>query len=82
MTIEKECYEEDVQPYRKRDYKPIIIIVKILHTISYSIKKIFLQLINPLTIMFFLLTRSQRMSFSAKITKMKIVYKQPYYNTE
>ena len=23
--MEKECYEEEVQPYRKTDYKPIII---------------------------------------------------------
>ena len=25
--MERECYEEEVQPYRKTDYKPIIIIV-------------------------------------------------------
>ena len=24
--MEKECYEEEVQPYRKMDYKPIIYI--------------------------------------------------------
>ena len=27
--MEKECYEEEVQPYRKTDYKPIIYIYMI-----------------------------------------------------
>ena len=27
--MKKECYEEEVQPYRKTDYKPIIIIMAI-----------------------------------------------------
>ena len=26
-NAEKECYEEEFQPYRKTDYKPMIIIV-------------------------------------------------------
>ena len=26
-TMERACYEEKVQPYRKMDYKPIIIII-------------------------------------------------------
>ena len=29
--MEKECYEEEVQPYRKLDYKPIIIIIQIIN---------------------------------------------------
>ena len=30
--MEKECYEEEVQPYRKTDYKPMII------TLQYAYK--------------------------------------------
>ena len=30
----RECYEEEVQPYRKMDYKPITIINKLRHWVS------------------------------------------------
>ena len=32
--MERECYEEEVQPYRKMDYKPIMIITHIFVTCS------------------------------------------------
>ena len=41
---ECECYEEEAQPYRKTDYKPIIYIY--IYIISYIYKQ---QLLNQLT---------------------------------
>ena len=32
--LERECYEGEVQPYRKTDYKPIICIYTSLHTLQ------------------------------------------------
>ena len=39
MEKECECYEEEVQPYRKADYKLIIYVSEIFGNI-YSIKKV------------------------------------------
>ena len=37
MEKDCECYEEEVQPYRKTDYKPIIYIVTILlYAVQYT----------------------------------------------
>ena len=33
---ERECYEEEVQPHRKTDYKPMIYIIKMCCTIQHK----------------------------------------------
>ena len=44
--MENECYEEEVQPYRKTDYKPIIYIqydsFDIIFVYQISVKNIFI----------------------------------------
>ena len=36
--LEKECYEGEVQPYRKRDYKPVIISILLIYYHTYMHK--------------------------------------------
>ena len=63
--MEKECYEDEVHPYRKTDYKPIIII-------NYSILHIFSDLHTYSSIMLLLFAMIRSVVKSFKVPDVEV----------